>query len=345
MDSTRTRLLALAATAALGVGLPACGTSDDAQQIRDDAQKLHKTTPRRRAISCARRPRTSRRTCSRARTRRRRPRRSAQEGQRSPRTFRKGRADRKGRPRAGARLQGLRGQAGPRRGQLACAREARRRVICSVSLPVNVFCWLGWKEPSSTGPRRPTPVLRAVAEARPAAAAPSRRQAASQAKAPRHTITARVAAASSSSRGVGQAVVALAGQRLVGRRRAAHGRATTRRRRGAGRRRGDATVGWLAKPVRCMRGEQPVARAVAGEHAAGAVGAVGGGRQAEHVHARVRVAEARHRPAPVVSSANAARFSRATCSRHSTSRGQRAAGRRAALERVQSLQAFSLDRW
>ena len=39
MDSSRTRLLALASTAAIAVALPACGTSDDAQQLRDDAQK------------------------------------------------------------------------------------------------------------------------------------------------------------------------------------------------------------------------------------------------------------------------------------------------------------------
>src|SRR6266540_2290769 len=45
-----------------------------------------------------------------------------------------------------------------------------------------------------------------------------------------------------------------------------------------------------------QRGEQPVA----GEDAAGAVAAVGGGRQAEDEQARGGVAEAGHRPAPVV---------------------------------------------
>src|SRR6266498_3224241 len=49
-----------------------------------------------------------------------------------------------------------------------------------------------------------------------------------------------------------------------------------------------------------QRGEQPVAGAVAGEDAAGAVAAVGGGRQAEDEQARGGVAEAGHRPAPVV---------------------------------------------
>src|SRR6266511_2127282 len=49
-----------------------------------------------------------------------------------------------------------------------------------------------------------------------------------------------------------------------------------------------------------QRGEQPVAGAVAGKDAAGAVAAVGGGRQAEDEQARGGVAEAGHRPAPVV---------------------------------------------
>jgi hypothetical protein len=45
--------------------------------------------------------------------------------------------------------------------------------------------------------------------------------------------------------------------------------------------------------------EEPVAAAVAGEHAASAVGTVGGGRKAEDYEARFRIAEARHGPAPV----------------------------------------------
>src|SRR3954468_15720942 len=47
------------------------------------------------------------------------------------------------------------------------------------------------------------------------------------------------------------------------------------------------------------RGEQPVARAVAGEDAAGPVAAVRCRREAEDVELRARVAEARDRPAPV----------------------------------------------
>ena len=142
-------------------------------------------------------------------------------------------------------------------------------------------------------------VLGAVAEARLAAAAPSSRQAASQAKPPRQTIT-RGRSSSSSSRRVGEAVVALGGQRPVGGRRAAHGRGHEGAVEAQAVVAVSATSGWLAKPVRWSAREQPVARAVAGEHAAGAVAAVCGGREAEHVDARGRVAEARHRPAPVV---------------------------------------------
>jgi hypothetical protein len=47
-------------------------------------------------------------------------------------------------------------------------------------------------------------------------------------------------------------------------------------------------------------GEQPVARAVAGENSPGAVAAVGGGRQTEDQEAPGRVAESGYRPAPVL---------------------------------------------
>ena len=120
-----------------------------------------------------------------------------------------------------------------------------------------------------------------------------------------------------------QARVALLGRGLVGRRRAAHGG------RDPGVVQPQAVVAVhrrrLVGEARAVHGgEQPVARAVAGEHAPGAVAAVGGGRQAEDQHARGRVAEARARGRPQYSSAaNDARFSRATCSRHATSRGQR----------------------
>ena len=39
MDLTRTRLLTVLSTAAIAVALPACGASDNADQLRDDAKK------------------------------------------------------------------------------------------------------------------------------------------------------------------------------------------------------------------------------------------------------------------------------------------------------------------
>ena len=49
-----------------------------------------------------------------------------------------------------------------------------------------------------------------------------------------------------------------------------------------------------------QRGEQPVAGAVAGEHPACAIGSMGGRRQAEHVDAGRRIAEAGSRASPVL---------------------------------------------
>ena len=56
-----------------------------------------------------------------------------------------------------------------------------------------------------------------------------------------------------------------------------------------------------------QRRVQPLARAVAGEHAAGAVGAVRRRREADDDDPRRRIAEARHRPRPVALAAIAAR--------------------------------------
>jgi len=93
--------------------------------------------------------------------------------------------------------------------------------------------------------------------------------------------------------------VALRWERVVARRRALHGG-------------GDPCAAQL-QPVAAMIGRrlvgeagamhrpvQPVARAVTGEHPPGAVGAVRGGGQSEHEHARLRVAEAGHAATPVV---------------------------------------------
>ena len=140
-----------------------------------------------------------------------------------------------------------------------------------------------------------------------APSARSARSAPSQAKAPRATIDACALQQRQLALEVGQAVVALGRGRLVGRRRAADdsgdvgvGQAQ-RRRRGARSR-----AGWRS-PARCSARVEPVAGAVAGEHAAGAVGAVGGGGEADDRQPRRRVAEAGHRAPPVVLAAEAAR--------------------------------------
>ena len=78
---------------------------------------------------------------------------------------------------------------------------------------------------------------------------------------------------------------------------------------------------WLASPARCSAANRKSPRPVAGEHPAGAVGAVRGGRQTDDHHPRPR------RPQPGIgrpqygSSANDLRLTTATSSRHSTSRG------------------------
>src|SRR3954469_10182686 len=100
-------------------------------------------------------------------------------------------------------------------------------------------------------------------------------------------------------RRVRQAVVALLRQRLVRRRRAADGRADERAVQ-AQPVAECARDGLVREAGPGQRGEEPVARAVAGEDAPGAVAAVGRGRQPEDVHARGRVAEAGHRTAPVL---------------------------------------------
>ena len=179
----------------------------------------------------------------------------------------------------------------------------RRRASAAVSRPVNVFCWEGWKQPSSgSGP--PSPKVapwpkrgRGRGAGRPRSA--RRRSAASQAKRAEADDHADVGADVELGAGPGQAGVALAGRadgsaaaRTARRRRSTGRAAAARRRRGA-------DDGRAGEAGAVQRGEEEVARPVAGEHPAGAVRAVGGRRQAEQQHARVRVAEARQRAAPV----------------------------------------------
>src|SRR5829696_8927858 len=97
---------------------------------------------------------------------------------------------------------------------------------------------------------------------------------------------------------VGQAVVALRGERLVGGRRAAYGRADP----GAAQRQAVVAMDrrrLVGEPRPVHRGEQPVARTVAREDPARPVAAVRRRSQAEHEDARRGVAEAGDRPAPV----------------------------------------------
>ena len=55
----------------------------------------------------------------------------------------------------------------------------------------------------------------------------------------------------------------------------------------------------VGQPGAVQRPKQPVTAAIAGEHASRAVGTVRRGSQADHDNLRCRIAEARHRPAPV----------------------------------------------
>ena len=112
----------------------------------------------------------------------------------------------------------------PRRARAPASSTAS--IIAGVSLPVNVFCWLGWKQPSS-GHGSPS-ATDAVAELRlrarhrsPPSAARSR-SALSHAKPPRQTHDVDVAQQRDLALQPVRAVRALLGRRQVRGRRAAH---------------------------------------------------------------------------------------------------------------------------
>lgn len=97
----------------------------------------------------------------------------------------------------------------------------------------------------------------------------------------------------------GPASVDLGGCRPIGRWRALHRRRDVR----AGERQTvtDSRRRRLVGETGPMHGtKQPIAAAIAGEHAACAIGAMSCGRQPEHDDRRSVVAESRHRPAPVL---------------------------------------------
>ena len=189
------------------------------------------------------------------------------------------------------------------------ARARTASVIGSVSLPVKVFCWLGWKQPSRVQRPRsasaPWP-KRGFGRGVGTPIAARRAQEAVPAEGAEGDDHAGAVEQVELALQIREAVVALRRRRLVGGRRAADGG-------------GDVGVDQPQAVVAAHRGRlvgeagpvkrrvEPVAGAVAGEHAAGAVGAVGGGGEADDQDPRRGVAEAADRPRPVVLAAETAR--------------------------------------
>ena len=194
------------------------------------------------------------------------------------------------------------------------ARRSTASSIAAVSLPVNVFCWLGWKQPSSVHAARLAPRRRGRSAAAAAAARrPSARSrsAASQANAPRQTITrTRSSSASSRSSQCG-AVVALGRQRLVGRRRAAHGGGDAAvAQREAVVARAPTSAGWRS-PARCSAANRKSPERSPVNIRPVRLRAVRGRREPEQQHARGRVAEPRRRAGPSTPRRGTRRASRA----------------------------------
>ena len=198
------------------------------------------------------------------------------------------------------------------------ARVKTASSISRVSLPVNVFCWLGWNEqrsvrPSASPTSTPWPNFGRGRTAEARDTAPGRRtrrgrRTPARRRAARAPAEVRPHASRSSSVGL----LAGGAQRTA----AVMYASTSRSRRRRARRRR------LVREARAVHGaEQPVTRAVAGEHPTRAVPAVRGGRQADDHDTRARVAEAGTGLPQYSSSRNAARFSAPTSSRHATSRG------------------------
>ena len=202
------------------------------------------------------------------------------------------------------------------------------RSIAGVSRPVKVLRWLTWKQP-----KRSQPVeryVRAVREgagaagARPSPPSASAGSAACQPKAPSTTTARSVGRSSSSSLDQpGPTGVPLLGRRLVGGRRAVHGRGDPYAVQLQSVVGADRAVRREASPTSCSAAYSTSPGAVTGEHPPGPVR-----RRARRARARRSAAAASGGPKPgtgrpqYVRSANAARLVRATSSRHSTSRGQ-----------------------
>ena len=184
---------------------------------------------------------------------------------------------------------------------------ARASSIAGVSLPVNVFCWLGWKAPSSTyGPMRASAPCPKRGRGRGIASpmSPQRAQRPVPAERAQADDDPDVLEQRQLAGHVRQAAVAFGRRRLVGRRRAAHDGGDP----GVGQDHAVVAlvrVGLRGEADRVERGVQEVARAVAGEHAPRPVAAMGAGRQADEQDAGADVAEAGHRPRPVLAVAEA----------------------------------------
>ena len=183
------------------------------------------------------------------------------------------------------------------------AREISRRArantasnIGTVSLPVKVFCWLGWYEPSITSPpgsglstrwpnagrgRRPTCDATACQANCPSATTTAASRSSDSSRA-RNGAQADRSAGCGLFPGGAQCTAAVMYAPLSVR---------PSSRRGAG--------GLGCEPSPVQRGEEPVAGPVPGEHPAGAVGAVRRRRQADDDQGGARVAEARDATAPV----------------------------------------------
>ena len=168
---------------------------------------------------------------------------------------------------------------------------------------MKVFCCEGWKQPRTVRPPRATSTPwpkrgrgRGVRRGRrPRGTGRPRPTRTSRGRRPR---AARAAAGTTSRSIQGAQVSRSSGRGLVLRRGAAHGGDDP----GAAQLEAVVEVGrgrLVGQADAVQRGEQPVAGAVTGEDPPGAVGAVGGRRQADDQHARVGGAPAGDRAAPV----------------------------------------------
>ena len=198
------------------------------------------------------------------------------------------------------------------------------RSIGAVSLPVNVFCWLGWNEPTiryAPAPASAPWPNRGCGRDVDATDGGDRPEADSQANAPSATTPRPDRSSSSSRTRYGrQCRAPRASAGCPAGRTGRRPRCTRRRRRPSSTRRLRRLV---RKPDGCSDAEQEVARRVAGEHAARAVAAVRRRREADDEDPRRRD---RRSPAPAGPS-TARRGTALTFSRRDLARAtRRAAG-------------------